>query len=150
MNVIVCRKWLSDWRLCVAPQLCIRFHGNSGTLIVPNRKSKLFRHSFHPNVVSTIRIPSIASPYASLFRSGHDCGVFVMAFMDVLSIRTDGLYFHQRDVRHMRDLCLLSIIQGEVAHFPDALLGTCVGLFFPCTYPITEMISRCLVVHVAG
>ena len=70
--------------------------------------------------------------------------------MDVLSIRTDGLYFHQGDVRHMRDLCLLSIIQGEVAHFPDALLGTCVGLLFPCTYPITETISRCLVLHVAG
>ena len=73
-----------------------------------------------------------------------------MAFMDVLSIRMDGLYFHQADVRHMRDLCLLSIIEGEVAHFPDALQGTCVAVLFPCTYAITETISRFLLLHVAG
>ena len=46
-----------------------------------------------------------------------------MAFMDVLSIKTDGLHFHQDDVRHMRDLCLLSIVDGKIAHFPDALQG---------------------------
>ena len=73
-----------------------------------------------------------------------------MAFMDVLSIRTDGLYFDQADVPHMRDLCLLSIIDGQVAHFPDALQGTCVGVLFLCTSAITETISHFLLLHVAG
>ena len=61
--------------------------------------------------------------YAFVVRSGHDCGLYVMAFMDVLSIRTAGLYFDTSYVRHMRDLCLLSILQGKVAHFPDSLEG---------------------------
>jgi len=56
--------------------------------------------------------------------SGHDCGLYVMTFMDVLSMKTDRLYFDPSYARNMRDLCLLSILQGKVAHFPDALRGT--------------------------
>ncbi|KAJ8435571.1 hypothetical protein Cgig2_020033 [Carnegiea gigantea] len=57
--------------------------------------------------------------------SGHDCGLFVMAFMEVLSIRTDGLYFKRAYVRHMRDKCLLSIMLGKIVHYPEALEGSC-------------------------
>ena len=46
-----------------------------------------------------------------------------MEFMDVLSIRTDGLYFDTSYSRHMRELCLLNILQGKVAHFPESLQG---------------------------
>jgi len=46
-----------------------------------------------------------------------------MAFMDVLSIKTDGLHFLLDEVRQMRDLCLFSIVDGKIAHFPDALQG---------------------------
>ena len=73
-----------------------------------------------------------------------------MAFMDVLSIRTDGLYFDQAGVPHIRDLCLLSIMDGQVTHFPDALQDTCVGVLFRCTSVNTETISRFLLLHVAG
>lgn len=57
--------------------------------------------------------------------SEHDCGLFVMAFMDVLSIRTEGLYFKRRYVRHMRDKFFLSIMLEKIAHFPEALEGMC-------------------------
>jgi len=43
--------------------------------------------------------------------------------MDVLSIKTDTLYFDAEYVPHMRDLCLLSILDGKIAHFPEALQG---------------------------
>ncbi|KAJ8422403.1 hypothetical protein Cgig2_029227 [Carnegiea gigantea] len=54
--------------------------------------------------------------------NGHDCGVYVLMFMDLLSIRADGLYFGQPYVRHARDKLLLSLLQGSVAHFPQAFL----------------------------
>jgi len=57
--------------------------------------------------------------------NGHD-GLYVMAFMDVLSIKTDGLYFDPSCARHVRDLCLLSILQGKAAHLPESLQGTCI------------------------
>ncbi|KAJ8422349.1 hypothetical protein Cgig2_015344 [Carnegiea gigantea] len=49
-------------------------------------------------------------------RNGHDCGVFVMAFMDLLSLKVDGFEFDQDCDAHCRDKCLLSFIQGPVAH----------------------------------
>jgi len=48
-----------------------------------------------------------------------------MTFMDVFPIKTDGLYFEPSYVRHMRDLCLLSILQRKVTHFLKVLQGTC-------------------------
>jgi len=39
-------------------------------------------------------------------------------------MKTYRLYFDPGYARHMRDLCLLSILEGKVAHFPDALRGT--------------------------
>ena len=79
---------------------------------------KLLSDSFDPNVLRTLCIPEISSPHALRFCSGHDYGVYVMAFMDVLSIKTDELYFDKDDVRHLRDLCLMSIVDGKIAHFP--------------------------------
>ena len=62
-------------------------------------------------------------PYFCLHcRSGHDCGVYMLMFMDLLSIRADGLYFDQPYVRHPRDKLLLSLLQGSIAHFPQAFL----------------------------
>ncbi|KAJ8432188.1 hypothetical protein Cgig2_013730 [Carnegiea gigantea] len=54
--------------------------------------------------------------------NGHDCGVYMLTFMDLLSIRADGLYFGQPYVRQTRDKLLLSLLQGNVAHFPQAFL----------------------------
>ncbi|KAJ8446968.1 hypothetical protein Cgig2_006596 [Carnegiea gigantea] len=54
--------------------------------------------------------------------NGHDCGVYMLMFMDLLSIRADGLYFGQPYVRQARDKLLLSLLQGSVAHFPQAFL----------------------------
>jgi len=61
---------------------------------------------FNPNFVYTVCIPFLYHPYAFRLCSGHDCGVYVMVFMDILSIKTDGLYFDPHYVWHMRDLCL--------------------------------------------
>ncbi|KAJ8432091.1 hypothetical protein Cgig2_001172 [Carnegiea gigantea] len=54
---------------------------------------------------------------------GHDCGVFVMAFMELLSLKADGFHFDQDCVPLYRDKCLLSFIQGRLAHFPQHLRG---------------------------
>ncbi|KAJ8438435.1 hypothetical protein Cgig2_004545 [Carnegiea gigantea] len=54
--------------------------------------------------------------------NGHDCGVYMLMFMDLLSIRADGVYFGQNYVRHARDKLLLSLLQGSIAHFPQAFL----------------------------
>ncbi|KAJ8435110.1 LOW QUALITY PROTEIN: hypothetical protein Cgig2_001985 [Carnegiea gigantea] len=42
--------------------------------------------------------------------NGHDCGVYMLMFMDLLSIRADGLYFGQPYVRQARDKLLLSLL----------------------------------------
>ena len=80
---------------------------------------------FNPNFVYTVCIPFLYHPYAFRLCSGHDCGVYVMVFMDILSIKTDGLYFDPHYVWHMRDLCLLSIVDGEIAQFLEAIQGMC-------------------------
>ncbi|KAJ8441635.1 hypothetical protein Cgig2_025802 [Carnegiea gigantea] len=54
--------------------------------------------------------------------NGHDCGVYMLMFMDLLSIRVDGLYFDQPYVRQACDKLLLSLLQRSVAHFPQAFL----------------------------
>ena len=54
--------------------------------------------------------------------SGYDCGVYVMMFMDLLSLNTDQLHFDAKYVGHARDKLLLSLLQGSVAHFLDALV----------------------------
>lgn len=53
--------------------------------------------------------------------NGHDCVVFVMVFMDLISMNNKPLLFNQQYVRHMRDKLLVSLLQGKIAHFPDAL-----------------------------
>ncbi|KAJ8437548.1 hypothetical protein Cgig2_017901 [Carnegiea gigantea] len=53
--------------------------------------------------------------------NGHDCSVFIMVFMDLISMSSKPLLFNQRYVRHMRDKLLVSLLQGKIAHFPDAL-----------------------------
>ena len=55
--------------------------------------------------------------------SGHDCGVYVMAFMDILSMNTHTLPFERGYVHNVREKFLLSILQGKISHFPEALEG---------------------------
>ena len=54
--------------------------------------------------------------------SGHDCGVFVMVLLDLISMRLEQVVFDQQHVRHVRKKLLLSLLEGKIAHFPDALL----------------------------
>ena len=54
--------------------------------------------------------------------SGHDCGVYMLMFRDILAMKADELYFGSPYVRHARDKLLLSCLQGSVAHFPEAFL----------------------------
>ncbi|KAJ8424183.1 LOW QUALITY PROTEIN: hypothetical protein Cgig2_028308 [Carnegiea gigantea] len=54
--------------------------------------------------------------------NGHDCSVYMLMFMDLLSMRADGVYFGRTYVRHARDKLLLSLLQGSIAHFPEAFL----------------------------
>ncbi|KAJ8432413.1 LOW QUALITY PROTEIN: hypothetical protein Cgig2_013827 [Carnegiea gigantea] len=67
--------------------------------------------------------------------SGHDCGVFVMAFMDLLSLKADGFEFDQDCVVHYRDKCLLSFIQGL-----DNIYEVC--------FPLIQSYDICKVEHV--
>jgi len=53
--------------------------------------------------------------------NGHAYGVFVLAFLYLLSLNVDGLYFDQADVRYMREKCILSLVQGKIAHFSDTV-----------------------------
>jgi len=69
--------------------------------------------------------------------SGHDCGVYVMAFIDILSMRTRALPFERAYVWNFRAKCLLSILQGKIAHLPETLQGTWA--------PIVQTVS--LVIH---
>jgi len=54
--------------------------------------------------------------------SGYGCSVYVMMFMDLLSLNTDQLHFDAKYVAHARDKLLLSLLQGSIARFPDALV----------------------------
>ena len=49
--------------------------------------------------------------------------LFVLAFIDFLSMNVGGLYFEQGDVKSMTDKYLLSLLQGKIAHFLNALQG---------------------------
>ncbi|KAJ8431991.1 hypothetical protein Cgig2_005920 [Carnegiea gigantea] len=53
--------------------------------------------------------------------NGHDCGVFVMVFMGLISMSSKPLLFNQRYVHHIWDKLLVSLLQGKIAHFPNAL-----------------------------
>jgi len=59
-----------------------------------------------------IRCKCVVDAFLSAFVvcSGHDDNLYVMAFMDVLFIKTNGLYFDPIYARHMTDLCLLGIL----------------------------------------
>ncbi|KAJ8424262.1 LOW QUALITY PROTEIN: hypothetical protein Cgig2_019207 [Carnegiea gigantea] len=54
----------------------------------------------------------VLTPNCPEQRNGHDCGVFVMAFMKLLSLKADGFEFDQDCVPYYRDKCLLSFLQG--------------------------------------
>ncbi|KAJ8420535.1 hypothetical protein Cgig2_002957 [Carnegiea gigantea] len=42
--------------------------------------------------------------------NGHHCSVFVMVFMDLISMNSKPLLFNERYVRHMRDKLLVSLL----------------------------------------
>ncbi|KAJ8447211.1 hypothetical protein Cgig2_030442 [Carnegiea gigantea] len=65
------------------------------------------------------------SIYQCLRYRGHNCGMYVMALMDVLSLKTVGLHLEQGNVLYMREKCRLSILLGKIAHFPEAYVGEC-------------------------
>lgn len=48
---------------------------------------------------------------------------FVMAFMDLISIRATCWHFRQANVRQFKDKCLLSLLKGRIAHFLHTLTG---------------------------
>ncbi|KAJ8447331.1 hypothetical protein Cgig2_013108 [Carnegiea gigantea] len=50
--------------------------------------------------------------------NGHDCGVFVMIFMDVLALNARAMCFNQDDVRHLRDKCLADVLIDRIRNFP--------------------------------
>ena len=50
--------------------------------------------------------------------NGHDCGIFVMASMDLMFIKSEGWSFSQGNVRQYTDKCLLSLMQGRIVGFP--------------------------------
>ncbi|KAJ8453089.1 hypothetical protein Cgig2_014852 [Carnegiea gigantea] len=62
-------------------------------------------------------------PYPEQMNNGHDCGVFVVAFMELLCLKANGFHLDQDCIPLYRDKCLLSFIQGRVAHFPQHLRG---------------------------
>ncbi|KAJ8419910.1 hypothetical protein Cgig2_000657 [Carnegiea gigantea] len=70
----------------------------------------------------------VVTPKCPEQKNGHGCGVFIMAFMDLLSLKADGFEFDQDCAAHYRDKCLLSFIQGQVAHFPQHLRLPRIGL----------------------
>jgi len=70
------------------------------------------------------RLP-LTLPYDVSFWSGFDYGVFVIAFIDLISIRATGWTFTQGHARHFRDKYLLSLLTGRIVHFPHTLTGEC-------------------------
>lgn len=50
--------------------------------------------------------------------NGYDCGVFVMAFMDLISVRADSWCFQQQNVRHFKEKCLANLLKGDIRNFP--------------------------------
>jgi len=111
--------------MCSTPAL-----GHSISTLSPTRQVSHLHFCNTNSGWSTVHCAFVLDVFCSAFiaYSGHDCGLYVMAFMDVLSIKTDRLYFDPSYARHIRDLCLLSIVQGHIAHFPKTLQGT--SIFF--------------------
>ncbi|KAJ8420052.1 hypothetical protein Cgig2_015671 [Carnegiea gigantea] len=54
--------------------------------------------------------------------NGHDCGVLVMIFMDLVALTGHTMCFNQSDIRTLRDKCLADILWGTIRNFPVALL----------------------------
>ncbi|KAJ8437856.1 hypothetical protein Cgig2_002990 [Carnegiea gigantea] len=84
----------------------------------------------------------VVTPKCPEQRNRHDCGVFAMAFMDLLSVKADGFEFNQDSVAHYRDKCLLSFLQGLLAHFPQHLRGMRTSLHCPLPYAQHELRNR--------
>ncbi|KAJ8423551.1 hypothetical protein Cgig2_007082 [Carnegiea gigantea] len=50
--------------------------------------------------------------------NGHDCGVFVMIFIDLLALIGHTMCFDQSDIRILWDKCLADILRGTIWNFP--------------------------------
>ncbi|KAJ8422394.1 LOW QUALITY PROTEIN: hypothetical protein Cgig2_028209 [Carnegiea gigantea] len=69
--------------------------------------------------------------------SGHDCGVFAMAFIDLLSLKADGFEFDQDCVPYYRDKAGQLISRN--------IYGVCLPLIQSCdTYKVGHVIHRWL------
>ena len=55
--------------------------------------------------------------------SGYNCYVFIMIYMDLLALKVDSQYFTQKDIRMLREKCLIDILKGEIGNFPESLLS---------------------------
>ncbi|KAJ8424003.1 hypothetical protein Cgig2_032387 [Carnegiea gigantea] len=58
----------------------------------------------------------VVTPKCPEQRNGHDCGVFVMAFMDLLSLKADGFEFDQDCVVHYEENGLVILIPTHRHH----------------------------------
>jgi len=50
--------------------------------------------------------------------SGHDYGVFIMVFVDLLYIEGGILCFSQIDMRQLHEKCLADLFIGQIRNFP--------------------------------
>ena len=118
-----CPSRLHWWGL---HSLVMHLHGKLFELTVHNNRSEFtftLLRSSHPVHSCSCELPSLTICIVGPLCSGYDCGVFVMAFMDLISIRATGWQFTQANVRLFRDKCLLSLVRGRIAHFPRTVTG---------------------------
>ena len=72
-------------------------------------------YNIWPTIVTrhcTIKLSPICNIQNVYFFAMGMIGLFVMAFMNVFSVKPNGLYFEQGYMKHMREKCPLSIIYG--------------------------------------
>jgi len=118
-----CPSRLHWWGL---HSLVMDLHGRLFELTVDNNRSEftctILRYCL-PLHSCTCQLPWLTLCIVVPLRSGYDCGVFVMAFIDLISIRATAWQFTQAHVRQFRDKCLLSLLTGRIGHFPRTLTG---------------------------
>jgi len=73
--------------------------------------------SFYFVFVMLTNVCASAYSFCASACSGHDCGVFVMVFMDLLCINGGVLCFSQTDMRQLREKCLADLLAGEIRNF---------------------------------
>jgi len=99
-------------------------------------------HRTKPTISTTSFLTLITNRSYVWTCSGHDCGVFVMVFMDLLSINGGVLCFSQSDMRQLCKKCLADLLAGEIRNFPIMSL-----LWPPCHAATKFLASQFLSPH---